>query len=80
LADKISLLGKGFPSLPNLLITGARFRFNGTEITSLGNKEGRFMLIKTKKPQVWVEFFRELAGGEPFFEEMPVEKIKRFLK
>jgi|GEM_PF-5249555 len=38
------------------------------------------MLIKTKKPQVWVEFFRELYCGEPFFEEISAEKVKKFLK
>ena len=64
----------------DLLIRGARFRFNGTEIKLLDSKEGSFMLIKTKKPQVWVEFFRELYCGEPFFEEISAEKVKKFLK
>jgi hypothetical protein len=80
LTERTLLLGKGFRPLADLLIRGARFRFNGTEIKLLDSKEGSFMLIKTKKPQVWVEFFRELYGGEPFFEEISAEKVEKFLK
>jgi hypothetical protein len=65
----------------NLLITGARFCFDETEISLLDSKvHGNFLLIKSKNPQIWINFFEEKAKYGLNFRKIPVSEIKKYLK